>query len=202
MSNFLTGFHGFQMRIDAIAEAVGGDPALRTCIAEDFDAQLRRSMAVLRKLPLYDQSIHWRIAYTQATSEEFDHAVEQMEKILRQSQEPILARGLYRTMTLVQRGTAVYIEGGDYGLRIASRYRNDHAERRVGPGQYEKRQDSWTISISDHATTLRGTTTIKPSRVDAHSTEAADRALRAIVERHLVIKMKIVPAREQMAAIS
>lgn len=192
MNDPLRGFHGFQIRIDTITDALGGDPRLRMCIAQEFDEQLRRSMAEIRKLNLYDRSIHWRTAYTQATTEEFDHASAQMERILRQNTNEIIARGLYRGMDVVQRGHRVFIEGGDYGLGIASRYRNEHAERRVGPGRYEKREDSWTISINDHAETLRGNMPSKPTLVDAHSDASADRGLRAIVTRHLGVEMKMV----------
>lgn len=193
ISNFPRGFHGFQMRIDSIAEVLGGDDRLRMCLSEEFDAQLRRSMGVVRNIESYDRSIHWRAAYTQATTEEFDHASARMEQILRQKTDPIIARGLYRGMTVVQRGHHVFIEGGEYGLGIAHRYRNEHAERRIGHGRYEKREDSWSISINDHAETLRGSMASKPSRVDAHSDAAADRALRDIVARHLAVEMKLVP---------
>lgn len=187
MTNFLKGFHGFQMRISAISEAMAGDDALRHCIAHEFDEQLRKSISKVRNLPLYDKSIHWRTSYTQATTEEFDHASAVMEELLKIPDVPVTACGRLRAMKLVERGESIYVDGGEYGLRIAFRYRNEHS----------KREDAWSIAMLDHAETLRGNLANKPTRIDAYSEKASVKSLRDMVERHLGVKLTPVESNSE-----
>lgn len=147
-SNFGDGFLGFQARIDAIAEALGGDAEVREWVASEFAERLRRTMATMRGCREY--TLPWRIFWTMATTAEFDAGGRQAERIMGIEQyEPIEAQATWRGAQLARRGATIWLEGGGYRLIVAMASRDDGESARKG-------KERWRAHITDEAASASG----------------------------------------------
>lgn len=90
---------------------------MREWVAREFADKLRESMAVARGIRTYD--LPYGVAWTMATTAEFDRASAERERVMGIEQfEPIAVEAAWRGAMIRRRETAAWLEGGGYRLLI------------------------------------------------------------------------------------
>lgn len=183
--NFPPGFLGWQARIDAISEALGGSAVVREWVATEFAEKLRATMAIARGVRDYD--LPWRVAWTMATTAEFDQASAERERVMGIEQyEPIAAEVEWNGAMIRRREAGVWLEGGGYRLLIglASVDRDDS----------HPRGGNWRTHMCDEAMSASGQRygPGKHSSVNSKSRAAAIRSLDKLVESFFGVQLKPV----------
>lgn len=186
MSNYGTGFAGFQTCIDVVTEGMGGAPYTRRAVASVFKQYLAWEMD---KKPRVD----YRAAdWTETTDEAFDAAcLKGMAYFERNDPEPVLATALWNGLQLQLRTDDCSLHGTVYGLGVAA----------VGTpmSTYDSRKRTsilkWSPGLLDTGCLVAHGSEYSNDgnrSVSVQSAPAATVAMRKLVERHFKVTFEDV----------
>jgi len=178
-SNHRPGFEGFQSRLDAMVEALGGHHFARVAVAQDMADRLRR---------LVDSRLGYEATcgltfseYLLATAGEFDAAAATTEKIVyREHAEPADAVSApIHGGTIALRDTRLWFETDRAALLLAHAYEDPHHHHRKGG------KARWGVGLTDEAKAYfyhAGGKEPAQSSTSAGSRDGALKSLRRLAE--------------------
>ena len=178
-SNFPSGFEGFQCRLEAMVEALGGHNFVRIAVAQDMADGLRH--IVDSRLGGYDATRGLTFAeYLLATASEFDAAAAAVERMVyREHEEPADAISApIHGGAFALRDTRLWFETDRAALLMAHAYPDNGHTRRSG-------KERWSVSVTDDAKAFfhhAGGKEPSLSSTGAGSRDGAIKSLRRLAE--------------------
>lgn len=163
-TNYPDGFPGFQGRIEALTEALGGHEAARTIVEDQYVRSLREVICHRLYGKSWSSGERYSALWTAATDADFNDAHDAAMRFFRPRDEEIIHewQSLALSATIRLRQCTLFLERDEYAASLAIGAPDTSGAARLHPAQTTRR-DPWHIHLTDFGETIAKVLKRRPS---------------------------------------